>query len=239
MPWLSPGRPADDGGRLQLAAKSALPNSRRVGAAPGRRNYAQLSNPPELSRVWLRVLAAIRVSRIHERAGTLARMLRCARSVKSGDHSIVSCWNWTAAMKQRSTAGKLGRIPKMNLTQQLAQIDAIIGGLLGLAGGAVTVLLWEVFLRPAREGRVVAEVLAAEVSYNLQYLVATIVRPNRRGIGADFKISTQVFDSTLDRLGFLPPQRASRALEHLGIPTPGSLSPLARSRLQSRLEQFL
>ena len=90
--------------------------------------------------------------------------------------------------------------------EQLVKFDSILGGLLGLVGGIVTVLVWEIFLRPAREGRALAEVLAAEVSFNLQYLSAASLKANRSGIGSDFTASTSVFDNTVDKIGVLPPQ---------------------------------
>jgi len=78
--------------------------------------------------------------------------------------------------------------------------------LLGLFGGIGAVVIWEIFIRPIREGRDLAEVLAAEVSFNLEYLVAATLRAKGTGIGVDFSVSTAVFDSTVDKIGALPPQ---------------------------------
>lgn len=77
---------------------------------------------------------------------------------------------------------------------------------LGLFGGVGAVVIWEIFIRPVREGRDLAEVLAAEVSFNLEYLVAATMKAKQTGIGVDFSLSTAVFDSTVDRIGALPPR---------------------------------
>jgi hypothetical protein len=92
------------------------------------------------------------------------------------------------------------------MLQELSKLDSIIGGLLGLFGGVGAVIIWEIFIRPLREGRALAEVLAAEISFNLEYLVAASLKPRTTGIGVDFSVSTSVFDSTVDRIGMLPPR---------------------------------
>lgn len=90
--------------------------------------------------------------------------------------------------------------------EQLLEFDSVIGGLLGIAGGVMTVLVWEVFLRPVREGRTLAEVLSAEVSFNLQYLAAATLKADRKSIGGDFATSTLVFESAVGQVGLLPVQ---------------------------------
>lgn len=75
-----------------------------------------------------------------------------------------------------------------------------------LFGGAGATLLWELVLKPMRERRAVAEVLAAEVSLNLQLLAAAGSLANPRKIPPDFKLATRVFESIADKLGELPPQ---------------------------------
>ncbi|MBK8058531.1 MAG: hypothetical protein IPK33_11910 [Gemmatimonadetes bacterium] len=76
--------------------------------------------------------------------------------------------------------------------------------LAGLFGGAGATLLWELVLRPKREQRSIAEILAAEVSLNLQILAGMIVRADAKRIPGDFHLSTYVFDAAIDRIGELP-----------------------------------
>jgi len=75
----------------------------------------------------------------------------------------------------------------------------------GLFGGIGAVLVWELFVRPIVQGRAIAEVLSAEVSFNLEYLTAAglVAKPN--SIPMDFSLSTSVFDSVIDHVGDLPP----------------------------------
>ncbi len=70
----------------------------------------------------------------------------------------------------------------------------------GLFGGIGAVLAWELFVRPVVQGRAIAEVLSAEVSFNLEYLTAAglVAKPN--SIPMDFALSTSVFDSVIDRV---------------------------------------
>lgn len=76
----------------------------------------------------------------------------------------------------------------------------------GLFGGAGATLLWELVLRPILGRRALAEVLAAEVSLNLQLLGAAWTMANPRKIPPDFSLSTRVFEAIVDRVGELPPQ---------------------------------
>jgi len=78
--------------------------------------------------------------------------------------------------------------------------------LLGLFGGAGATLIWEVALKPRRESRSVAEVLAAEVSINIQMLGAAQVRASAKGVPPDFDLSTMVFDAVAAQVGLLPPK---------------------------------
>jgi hypothetical protein len=82
---------------------------------------------------------------------------------------------------------------------------AIASMIAGLFGGTGAVLVWEVVIRPVVQGRAVAEVLSAEVSFNLEYLAAArvVARPN--SVPMDFSLSTSVCDSVADRIGDLPP----------------------------------
>ncbi|MGH7228018.1 MAG: hypothetical protein ACREIH_02285 [Nitrospiraceae bacterium] len=50
-----------------------------------------------------------------------------------------------------------------------------------------------------------AEVLAAEVSINIQYLAVAFVSRNPSKVPPDFRLSTTVFESVVGRLGELPP----------------------------------
>ena len=76
----------------------------------------------------------------------------------------------------------------------------------GLFGGAGATLLWEVFVRPVITGRSVAEVLAAEVSMNLELLAEfQALSQKRSGIPADLELSTIIFENLVDRIGDLRP----------------------------------
>lgn len=75
----------------------------------------------------------------------------------------------------------------------------------GLFGGIGAVLVWELFVRPLVQGRAIAEVLSAEVSFNLEYLTAAGLVAKSNSIPMDFSLSTTVFDSVIDHVGDLPP----------------------------------
>ena len=55
--------------------------------------------------------------------------------------------------------------------------------LTGVLGGAGTIFIWEVLIKPSRERRNVAEMLSAEVSINMQMLAAARVTAHRVTIG--------------------------------------------------------
>lgn len=76
--------------------------------------------------------------------------------------------------------------------------------LAGLFGGVGATLLWEVVIKPMRERRSIAEVLAAEISINLQFLGADKVLLSAKKVN-DIKLSTSVYTAVLPRLGDLPP----------------------------------
>jgi hypothetical protein len=84
--------------------------------------------------------------------------------------------------------------------------------LLGLFGGAGATLLWEVLLKPLRERRSVAEVLAAEISLNLQLLgaVKLYARPDK--VPPDSELSTMAFDAIAEKVGELPPQTVAEVI---------------------------
>jgi hypothetical protein len=77
---------------------------------------------------------------------------------------------------------------------------------LGLFGGAGATLLWEALLQPTLARRALAEVLAAEVSVNLQLLGAAASLASSKKLPPDFSSSTQVFESLVARVGELPPR---------------------------------
>lgn len=77
--------------------------------------------------------------------------------------------------------------------------------LLGLFGGIGATVLWELILKPARERRSIAEVVAAEVSINMQLLTAAQVMGSARKVPPDFAASTMVFDGIVSSIGQLPP----------------------------------
>lgn len=78
--------------------------------------------------------------------------------------------------------------------------------ILGVLGGASATLLWEVVLRPIFVRRAVAEVMAAEVSLNLQLLAGAQARASATKLPPDLTLSTEVFESVTDRIGDLTPQ---------------------------------
>jgi hypothetical protein len=84
--------------------------------------------------------------------------------------------------------------------------------LLGLFGGAGATLLWELLLKPLRERRSVAEVLAAEVSLNLQLLAAAKLHARPDKVPPDFELSTMAFDAIAEKMGELPPQTVAEVL---------------------------
>ena len=75
----------------------------------------------------------------------------------------------------------------------------------GLVGGSAVVLVWEAFLKPAREKRSLANMLKEEVGHNLQYAIGQRLRHDRNPaeFPADFRMSTITFDAVAARLGEL------------------------------------
>jgi hypothetical protein len=76
----------------------------------------------------------------------------------------------------------------------------------GLFGGAGATLLWEGVIKPAKDRRSLAHVLAEEVSHNIQYAASarSFILHDPKRIPGDFSLSTMVFSSVADRLGELP-----------------------------------
>jgi hypothetical protein len=77
----------------------------------------------------------------------------------------------------------------------------------GLFGGAGAILLWEAFLKPARERRSLAHMLAEEIGLNIQHAAAQLSyakKHNPKGIPADFVLSEVVFNAVAARVGELP-----------------------------------
>jgi len=85
---------------------------------------------------------------------------------------------------------------------ELSETTQVI--IIGLFGGAGATLLWEVFFKPKRDRRNVAEVLSAEVSLNLQMLAATLVTAHPKRIPSDFALSLAVFNAVTEKIGELP-----------------------------------
>jgi len=77
----------------------------------------------------------------------------------------------------------------------------------GLFGGAGVTLLWEGLLKPTRDRRSLARVLASEISINIQYAAGQrlYLNHNPSGIPSDFAMSDAVFEATAARIGDLPP----------------------------------
>jgi len=84
-------------------------------------------------------------------------------------------------------------------------MDGWITVIVGLFGGAGATLLWELVLKPMHDRRNIAEVLSAEVSINLRFLGAAHFFATSQKIPSDFCLSTTVFDSVVDKVGYLPP----------------------------------
>jgi hypothetical protein len=84
--------------------------------------------------------------------------------------------------------------------------------LLGLFGGAGATFVWELLLKPLREGRSVAEVLSAEVSINIQLLAAAKLHASVTKIPPDFELSTMVFDAVASGIGGLSSQTVSEVI---------------------------
>lgn len=84
--------------------------------------------------------------------------------------------------------------------------ERILTFILGVLGGATATLLWEVVLRPIFARRAIAEVLAAEISINLQLLAAAESLANPKKIPPDLSLSTKVFESITDQVGNLTPR---------------------------------
>lgn len=82
----------------------------------------------------------------------------------------------------------------------------------GLFGGIGATVAWEAFLRPVRERLHIAEVLASEVSLNMQLLAGAHVSARPDKVPTDFELSTAVFDSVVDRVGQLPPSVVGKVL---------------------------
>lgn len=76
----------------------------------------------------------------------------------------------------------------------------------GLFGGAGATLLWEGLLKPRREQRNLAHILAEEVSLNIQIAANQIAmfEHNPKSVPQDFRFSTRVFESVAERIGALP-----------------------------------
>jgi hypothetical protein len=76
----------------------------------------------------------------------------------------------------------------------------------GLFGGAGATLLWEGVLKPARERRSLAQVLAEEISLNLQIAAAMRIYLTRdaRHVPRDFGFVTGTFTAVANRVGELP-----------------------------------
>ena len=83
---------------------------------------------------------------------------------------------------------------------------------LGLFGGAGATFLWELILKPMREGRSLAEVLSAEVSLNIQLLGAAKLHASPTKVPPDFELSTMVFDAVAAQIGGLQSQTVGEVI---------------------------
>jgi hypothetical protein len=104
----------------------------------------------------------------------------------------------------------------------------------GLFGGAGATLLWEAFLKPARDRRSLAAVLLQESSHNLEYATAhrRYLQHNSRGLPADFHLSDLVFRSVTDRIGELSGVSGLVVISYRQIEALNSLPSLFQSTLR-------
>lgn len=81
-------------------------------------------------------------------------------------------------------------------------VAAVVGALVG----SISTLLWEAFIKPKQEERSLAEMLAAELSLNLQILGGEIAqfRQNPRTVPMRSPMQVQIYEATLSRLGQVP-----------------------------------
>ena len=87
--------------------------------------------------------------------------------------------------------------------------------LIGFFGGAGAVLIWELILKPRRERRNVARVIAAEVLVNLQFMYGRRVRQRSAPthVPASSSLSLVAFQSVGDRIGELPADEIRAVVE--------------------------
>jgi hypothetical protein len=92
------------------------------------------------------------------------------------------------------------------LHQTILGWQALSPWLQGLFGGAGVTLLWEGIVKPSRERRSLAHVLAEEIGHNLQYAAGQRLYHEKEPkiIPGDFTLSELVFSAIADRLGELP-----------------------------------
>jgi hypothetical protein len=76
----------------------------------------------------------------------------------------------------------------------------------GIFGGVGATLIWELALKPRWDRRNVALLLSTEVSLNLQLLGACQQLASADKLFIDLSFGTDLYRSSLDRLGLLPPQ---------------------------------
>ncbi len=87
-----------------------------------------------------------------------------------------------------------------------AVVEILVTLLTALFGGAGAVLLWEGVLKPRREVKKVARVLAAELTLNKLLLIAHrgARKADPHGLPADFRLTRTGFDAIGDRIAELP-----------------------------------
>jgi hypothetical protein len=94
-------------------------------------------------------------------------------------------------------------------------MGAFLSVVSGLFGGVGAVLIWEIWLKPRRERRILASLILAEVIQNTRYIRGYLkireTQPNH--IPEEFHIPTLAFDAVIARLGELPPKALGHILQ--------------------------
>jgi hypothetical protein len=80
----------------------------------------------------------------------------------------------------------------------------------GLFGGIGAIICWEVFIRPPRQGRDLAELLMMELSLNSGLLGSAIVSARSNQVPQDFRLATTLFTTHSGGLVHLPARLAGR-----------------------------
>jgi hypothetical protein len=146
----------------------------------------------------------------------------------------------------------------VDLTDILAFFRQPFGGFLG---GVLSYVILEATIKRSRERRLLARALATEIGLNMQVLHGEIVQISRgrRFIPTDFSLSTQVYRSSMAKLGELPrlvmadvvifyhicdrlsqlPKEYENRVDALRrLPEDSRLAPLIREEIENAMDVF-